>query len=59
MYGIVLQNFQKRIQNVYKTYSFCIQISYRVIFNFNFIFIFIFYFIVILFIILTQKKETK
>ncbi len=29
MYEIVLQNFQKRIQNVYKTYSFCIQISYR------------------------------
>ncbi len=29
MYGIVLQNFQKRIQNVYKTYSFHIQISYR------------------------------
>ena len=31
MYGIVLRNFQKRIQNVYKTYSFRIQISYRVI----------------------------
>ena len=30
MYGIILQNFQKHIQNVYKTYSFCIQISYRV-----------------------------
>ena len=29
MYGIVLQNFQKRIQNVYKTYGFRIQISYR------------------------------
>ena len=29
MYGIVLRNFQKRIQNVYKTYSFRIQISYR------------------------------
>ncbi len=29
MYGIVLQNFQKRIQNLYKTYSFHIQISYR------------------------------
>ncbi len=29
MYGIVLWNFQKRIQNVYKTYSFRIQISYR------------------------------
>ncbi len=29
MYGIILRNFQKRIQNVYKTYSFRIQISYR------------------------------
>ncbi len=29
MYGIVLRNFQKHIQNVYKTYSFRIQISYR------------------------------
>ncbi len=38
MYGIVLQNFQKRIQNVYKTYSFRIQISYRatiIILNIN------------------------
>src|SRR6266542_2330361 len=29
MYRIILRNFQKRIQNVYKTYSFRIQISYR------------------------------
>ena len=30
MYGIILQNYQKRIQNIYKIYHFHIQISYRV-----------------------------
>src|SRR6266540_6669433 len=29
MYGIILRNYQKRIQNIYKMYHFHIQISYR------------------------------
>src|SRR6266540_2338399 len=29
MYGIILRNYQKRIQNIYKMYHFYIQISYR------------------------------
>jgi len=32
MYGIILRNYQKRIQNIYKMYYFHIQISYRVVF---------------------------